>query len=144
MTKILLVEDHQSLAKDIKDYLELEQGREVSTALDGEKGLMMAKLYDYDLILLDLMLPRLDGKSFCQSLRKEKTTPIIVITAKSQLEDKIDLFSLGADDYLVKPFHLEELLVRGKALLRRGSIAQQFQWKDFIIDFPSKKVKKVH
>jgi two-component system response regulator ArlR len=91
------------------------------------------------------MLPRLDGKSFCQTLRKEKSTPIIVITAKSQLEDKVDMFSLGADDYLVKPFHLEELLIRGRALLRRGSIAdQRFQRKNFIVDLSTKKVKKLH
>jgi len=94
MPKILLVEDNQQIAKNIKTYLGLEEGREVSTAYDGEKGLMMAKMYDYDLIFLDLMLPKIDGKSFCQAVRKTKNVPIIIITAKSQLEDKLELFDL--------------------------------------------------
>jgi DNA-binding response OmpR family regulator len=94
MPKILLVEDNQQIAKNIKTYLELEEGREVATSYDGEKGLMMAKIHNYDLILLDLMLPGVDGKSFCQAIKKIKNTPIIIITAKSQLEDKLELFDL--------------------------------------------------
>jgi DNA-binding response OmpR family regulator len=92
MPKILLVEDNQKIAKNIKTYLELEEGREVTTSYDGEKGLLMAQMHGYDLILLDLMLPKIDGKSFCKAIRKVKNIPIIVITAKSQLEDKLDLF----------------------------------------------------
>jgi len=94
MTKVLLVEDNQQIAKNIKTYLELEEGREVSTSYDGEKGLMMAKTREYDLIFLDLMLPGIDGVSFIQAIRRIKTVPIIIITAKSQLEDKLELFGL--------------------------------------------------
>jgi DNA-binding response OmpR family regulator len=94
MPKILLVEDNQQIAKNIKTYLELETGREVSTSYDGEKGIAMAKMYDYHLILLDLMLPKVDGKAFVQAIRRIKNTPIIIITAKSQLEDKLELFDL--------------------------------------------------
>ena len=142
MTKILLVEDNQQIAKNIKTYLELEDGREVSTSYDGEKGLMMAKMHEFDLILLDLMLPGIDGKSFCHAIRAEKNVPVIIITAKSQLEDKLELFDLGADDYLVKPFDLEELLARGKALLRRGVMRNLFQFRDISVDLQKKEIKK--
>ena len=142
MPKILLVEDNQQIAKNIKTYLGLEEGREITTSYDGEKGLMMAKMYDYDLILLDLMLPKIDGKSFCQTVRKTKNIPIIVITAKSQLEDKLELFDLWADDYLVKPFDLSELFARAKALLRRGIKGNCFQFGDIVVDLPKKEVKK--
>jgi len=119
MTKILLIEDNQQIAKNIKQFLELEEGREVSCSYDGEKGLMMAKMKEYDCIVLDLMLPSLDGKTICQSIRSFKSCPVIIISAKSQLDDKLELFETGADDYLIKPFDLEELLARIKALLRR-------------------------
>jgi DNA-binding response OmpR family regulator len=142
MTKILLVEDNQQIAKNIKTYVELEEGREVATSYDGEKGLMMAKMHEYDLIFLDLMLPGIDGKSFCQAIRTVKNIPIIIITAKSQLEDKLELFDLGADDYLVKPFDLEELLARAKALLRRGIMSSLFQYEDIAVDLQKKEAKK--
>jgi DNA-binding response OmpR family regulator len=83
-----------------------------------------------------------DGKSFCQAIRKVKNIPIIIITAKSQLEDKLELFDLGADDYLVKPFDLEELLARGKALLRRGVIGAFFNYGEIAVDLLKKEVKK--
>jgi DNA-binding response OmpR family regulator len=83
-----------------------------------------------------------DGKSFCQTIRKIKNIAIIIITAKSQLEDKLELFDLGADDYLVKPFDLEELLARGKALLRRGVLGTFFQFQQITIDLAKKEVKK--
>ncbi|MDR0607608.1 MAG: response regulator transcription factor [Candidatus Peribacteria bacterium] len=126
MPKILLVENNQQIAHEIKSFLELE-GRDVITSYDGEKGLTMAKLQDFDLILLDLMLPGVDGKSFVQIVRTKKNVPIMIITAKSQLEDKLELFDLGADDYLVKPFDFSELLARAKALLRRGLVSHQVQ-----------------
>ena len=144
MPKILLVEDNQQIAKNIKTYLGLEEGREVTTSYDGEKGLVLAKMHDYDLIFLDLMLPKIDGKSFCQTIRKTKNVPIIIITAKSQLEDKLELFDLGADDYLVKPFDLSELFARARALLRRGSKGECFQFGDIIVNLPKKEVKKIY
>lgn len=142
MTRLLVIEDNQQIANNIKEYLELEPEREVSLASDGEKGLAMAKHQEYDLILLDLMLPKISWEQLIKSLRIEKSLPIIVITAKGQLEDKLELFRLGADDYLVKPFDLSELLARVKALLRRGVRPQVFQWKDLSIDFSRKEIKK--
>jgi two-component system response regulator ArlR len=142
MTKILVVEDNQQIANNIKIYLEMEEGRKVFTAYDGEKGLMMAKMHEYDLILLDLMLPNVNGKTFCQAIRAIKDIPVIIITAKSQLEDKLELFDLGADDYLVKPFDLEELLARSKALLKRGIMRSLYQYQDIAIDLQKKEVKK--
>lgn len=148
MAKILLVEDNKQIANNIKTYLELENEFEVISCDDGENGLFLAKTNDYDAILLDLMLPWIDGKTICRKLRNEKNTPVIIITAKSQLEDKLDLFEVGADDYLVKPFDLEELLARLKAVLRRGVIDQLFTFKDIEINFPKKRVfkskKEVH
>lgn len=142
MAKILLVEDNKQIADNIKTYLELENEFEVISCDDGENGLFLAKTNDYDAILLDLMLPWIDGKTICKKLRNEKNTPVIIITAKSQLEDKLDLFEVGADDYLVKPFDLEELLARLKAVLRRGVIDQLFTFKDIEINFPKKRVFK--
>lgn len=142
MTKILLVEDNQQIAKNIKTYLELEEWWDVSTSYDWEKGLMMAKMQDYDLILLDLMLPWIDGKTICHKIRGIKNTPIIIITAKSQLEDKLELFDTGADDYLVKPFDLEELLARVKALLRRWIKWSFFDYKWLSVDLQKKEVQK--
>lgn len=142
MTKILLVEDNKQIADNVKTYLELENEFEVVCCNDGENGLFLAKTNDYDAILLDLMLPWIDGKTICKKLRNEKNTPVIIITAKSQLEDKLDLFEVGADDYLVKPFDLEELLARLKAVLRRGVIDQLFTFQDIEINFPKKMVFK--
>jgi len=148
MAKILLVEDNKQIADNIKTYLELENEFEVISCDDGENGLFLAKTNDYDAILLDLMLPWIDGKTICRKLRNEKNTPVIIITAKSQLEDKLDLFEVGADDYLVKPFDLEELLARLKAVLRRGLIEQVFTFQNIEINFPKKRVfkskKEVH
>ncbi len=148
MAKILLVEDNKQIADNIKTYLELENEFEVISCDDGGNGLFLAKTNDYDAILLDLMLPWIDGKTICKKLRNEKNTPVIIITAKSQLEDKLDLFEVGADDYLVKPFDLEELLARLKAVLRRGVIDQLFTFQDIEMNFPKKRVfkskKEVH
>jgi len=140
--KILLVEDNQQIAKNIKEYLEMEDGWNVTTSYDWEKGLALATMNDYDLILLDLMLPWIDGKTICHTIRKKKSCPIIIITAKSQLEDKLDLFEVGADDYLVKPFDLEELVARSRAVLRRGLIKIFYEYKDATLDFAKKEIKK--
>ncbi|MDD2537720.1 MAG: response regulator transcription factor [Candidatus Absconditabacteria bacterium] len=142
MTKILLIEDNQQIAKNIKTYLELEDGWQVSASYDGEKGLHMATLQDFDIVLLDLMLPGLDGKSFCKKYRSMRNAPIIVISAKSQLEDKLELFDLGADDYLTKPFELEELAARIRALLKRGVIGNIFHYQDISVDLHKKEASK--
>lgn len=118
--RILLVEDEERLSNNIKKGL-TEQGFAVDTAYDGEDGEFLAETEEYDLILMDLMLPKKDGVSVCKSLRERKIkTPILMLTAKSQLEDKVVGFEAGADDYLTKPFAFEELKARIYALIRRS------------------------
>ena len=117
--KILIVEDEHLIATSIKKGLEQEH-YVVDLAFDGEDGLDLAASGDYDLILLDLMLPKIDGLQVCRQLRQDGIhTPILMLTAKSQLEDKVNGLDSGADDYLTKPFAFEELLARVRALARR-------------------------
>jgi len=117
--KILIVEDEHLIATAIKKGLEQEHYT-VDIAFDGEKGFDLASSGDYDLILLDLMLPKMDGLEVCRQLRQQQIhVPILMLTAKSQIEDKIKGLNNGADDYLTKPFAFEELLARIRALTRR-------------------------
>ena len=116
MNKILIVEDEEAIADLEKDYLELS-GFEVEVANDGEMGLLKALGEDYNLIILDLMLPGVDGFEICRRVRDEKNTPIIMISAKK--DDKIRGLGLGADDYMTKPFSPSELVARVKAHLAR-------------------------
>jgi DNA-binding response OmpR family regulator len=117
--KILIVEDEHLIATSLKKGLEQEHYT-VDIAFDGLEGYDLAASGEYDIILLDLMLPGLDGISICQKLRSENVhTPILMLTAKSQLDDKVKGFNVGADDYLTKPFAFEELLARIRALSRR-------------------------
>lgn len=117
--KILVIEDEHLIANSLKKGLEQEKYT-VDVAYDGLEGYDLASSGDYDLILLDLMLPGLDGLSICKKLRQENNhTPILMLTAKSQLEDKIIGLNSGTDDYLTKPFAFEELLARIRALSRR-------------------------
>lgn len=117
--KLLIVEDEHIIATSLKKGLEQERYT-VDLAFDGLTGFDLAASGDYDLILLDLMLPRIDGLTLCQKLRSDNNhIPILMLTAKSQLEDKIKGLNSGADDYLTKPFAFEELLARIRALSRR-------------------------
>jgi DNA-binding response OmpR family regulator len=117
--KILIVEDEHLIATSLKKGLEQEHYT-VDVAFDGLEGYDLAASGDHDIILLDLMLPGLDGLSICQKLRSENIhTPILMLTAKSQINDKVKGFDSGADDYLTKPFAFEELLARIRALSRR-------------------------
>jgi len=119
MEKILVVEDEPDLLMGIQDNLQFE-GYQVITAKDGQAGLDLAMSTCPDLILLDIMLPKLNGFEVCKQLRKKgQDTPIIMLTAKSQEVDKILGLELGADDYITKPFSIRELLARIKAVLRR-------------------------
>jgi DNA-binding response OmpR family regulator len=119
---LLLIEDHHDIAANIAEYFEA-RGDVVAHASDGEQGLPMALETAFDAVILDLMLPGMDGLSVCRSLRQAGRTrvPILMLTAKDLLADKIEGFEAGADDYLVKPFSLAELEVRLKALMRRAS-----------------------
>ena len=129
MSKILIVEDESTIAELEKDYLELS-GFEVEVANDGQIGLQMALSRDYDLIILDLMLPGVDGFEICRQVRSEKNVPIIMVSAKKDDIDKIRGLGLGADDYMTKPFSPSELVARVKAHMARyerliGSVVEE-------------------
>ena len=121
--RILLVEDQAELAASIVDFLEA-QGHRLDYAADGRQGLDLALDGPYDLVLLDLRLPRIDGLEVCRQLRarSDRHLPILMLTARDTLDDKISGFDAGADDYLTKPFALEELLLRCNALGRRHGL----------------------
>jgi DNA-binding response OmpR family regulator len=119
--RILVVEDQKQLAAIIKRGLR-EQGYAVDIAYEGDSGQYLAENTPYDLILLDIMLPKKDGLAVCHDLRANKiNTPIIILTAKDKLQDKVEGLDCGADDYVIKPFAFPELLARVRAQLRRGS-----------------------
>lgn len=118
--KVLVVEDEKNLAR----FIELElvhEGYDVKIALDGREGLTLALEEDPDIILLDLMLPSLNGMEVCRRIRQTKKTPVIMITAKDGVMDRVSGLDSGADDYIVKPFAIEELLARMRALTRRSA-----------------------
>ena len=119
MKKILIIEDEQNLARFIELELKHED-YEVEICYDGESGLNQALTDDYDCILLDLMLPKMNGLEVCRRIRREKNTPIIMITAKGYTYDKVIGLDYGADDYIVKPFDIEELLARIRVIIRRN------------------------
>ncbi|GAB3060179.1 response regulator transcription factor [Salinicoccus sesuvii] len=124
MKHILVVEDEMNLARFIELEL-MHEGYQVTLSSDGEEGLDKAYSFDYDCILLDLMLPELNGLEVCRRLRKEKDTPIIIITAKGETYDKVIGLDYGADDYIVKPFEIEELLARIRVIMRRSQLKEQ-------------------
>jgi DNA-binding response OmpR family regulator len=118
--RVLLIEDHKPLVRALRKGLE-EEGFAVDTALDGEEGAYKAQTADYDVIILDLMLPKEDGLSLLQRWRRAGLkSHVLVLTARSSIDDKVRGLNLGADDYLTKPFELDELLARLRALVRRG------------------------
>ena len=124
--KILVVDDEKLLVKGIKFNLENE-GYTVDACYDGESAVNMARGGEYDLIILDLMMPKKDGLEACQEIRSFSTVPIIMLTARSEDTDKIIGFECGADDYITKPFNILELKARVRALLRRAGMAAQKQ-----------------
>jgi heavy metal response regulator len=134
--RILVVEDEQKLVSFLKRGLEEEQFA-VDVAYDGEEGWYLCQVNDYDLILLDIMLPKMDGLTLCRKLRyQHKDTPVILLTARDAVEDRVTGLELGADDYLVKPFAFAELLARIRALLRRPRtpFVAQLQVADLVLD----------
>jgi DNA-binding response OmpR family regulator len=118
--RLLIIEDNQDLSVELADFFEV-QGDTIDTATDGVTGLHLAVVNDYDAIVLDLTLPGIDGLELCRRLRNDagKWTPVLMLTARDTLEDRITGFEQGADDYLVKPFSLKELKLRLTALTRR-------------------------
>ena len=117
-TKILVVDDDSNISDLLKMYFENE-GYDVKTASDGVEGLNFFKLFEPDLVLLDIMLPKKDGWQVCREIREMSSKPVIMITAKGEVFDKVLGLELGADDFVVKPFDLKELSARVKAVLRR-------------------------
>jgi DNA-binding response OmpR family regulator len=119
--RVLIVEDERRLAENIARSLRESAGYAVDVSLDGEEGLFMAESNPYDLLVLDLMLPRLNGLQLLTRIRQAgQDTPVLVLTAREEKESVVALLNAGADDYVTKPFDLGELLARSKALIRRG------------------------
>ncbi|MDF1693516.1 MAG: response regulator transcription factor [Zhongshania sp.] len=140
---VLLVEDDHDLACTVIDYLALEQ-IDSDHASNGVAALNLLRSHRYDVILLDINLPRLNGFSVCQQLRLDGLdTPVIMLTARDQLSDKLEGFRAGTDDYLVKPFELEELVVRLQSLARRRSgQVQQLQYRDLTMNLSERQVSR--
>ncbi len=142
--RILVVEDEHRIATSIKKGLELEKYA-VDVSYTGDEGYDLASTEDYDLIILDLMLPEMDGLTICKELRKNQIhIPILILTAKSQIDDKVQGLDCGADDYLTKPFSFEELLARIRALTRRpkNSVNTVLRVEDLILDPREYSVKR--
>ena len=141
--RILVIEDEKKIASFIKRGLK-EEGHMVDVAYDGEEGYQMSGENDYDLILLDIMLPKRDGISLCRQLRDDGvTTPVLMLTAKDSIQDKVTGLDSGADDYLTKPFAFEELLARIRALMRKHSpLATKLQTGDLVLDMLSHRVTR--
>ncbi|EAZ92185.1 response regulator transcription factor [Crocosphaera chwakensis] len=134
--KILVVEDDENIIIPIEEYLD-EQNYIVEIASDGQAAREFLDVFDYDLIVLDIMLPKLDGISLCQQLRANGCkTPILMLTARDTIKDRVKGLDAGADDYLIKPFDLEELSARVRALLRRGetSLPPILSWGELCVD----------
>src|SRR5205814_261636 len=118
--RILIVEDELDLLRGLAQALR-EEGYAVDTATDGEDGLFKAESWEYDALVLDIMLPKLDGWGLLKRLRQTKKTPVLMLTARDQSRDRVRGLDTGADDYVVKPFDLSELLARLRALIRRSA-----------------------
>lgn len=143
MKKILIIEDESSISDFVKLELEYE-GYQVSIKEDGREGLKEALENDYDLIILDIMLPSMNGFEICRRLKREKNTPIIMLSAKDSVTDKVNGLQIGADDYIPKPFAIEELLARINAIFRRVDSLDNHivKFKDLVINRNSRTVSR--
>ncbi|ELC8442685.1 response regulator transcription factor [Clostridium perfringens] len=143
MKKILMVEDEENISDFVKMELEYE-GYDVTVESDGREGLNEALENDYDLIILDIMLPNMNGFEICRRLKKEKDTPVIMLSAKDSVMDKVNGLQIGADDYLAKPFAIEELLARIEVVFRREKKKESMvvNFKDLVINKESRTVTK--
>jgi DNA-binding response OmpR family regulator len=141
--RILIIEDEKKIADFIKRGLK-EEGYAADVAYDGEQGYFLATANEYDLIILDLMLPKIEGTILCRTLRAQKIiTPIIMLTAKDKMEDKIKGLDAGATDYVTKPFAFEELLARIRAQSRRSTpVTTKLQAGDLTLDLLTHQVKR--
>ena len=137
---LLIIEDHNDINAMIQDYLQ-KQGFQCDQAYSGTEGRLYYSTNDYDLIILDLMLPGLSGEELLEDIRKHSNVPVIVLSAKDSLDSKVNVLGAGADDYLCKPFELEELLARIQVQLRKSnktSINTALQYKQLLLDSEAK------
>ena len=143
MKSILIVEDEPNISDFIKGELEYE-GYNVSIKEDGRKGLEEALRNEYDLIILDVMLPSMNGFEICRRLKREKQSPVIMLSAKDSVMDKVNGLQIGADDYIAKPFAIEELLARIEVVFRRQDSLNNsiVKFKDIVINKSSRSVKR--
>jgi two-component system, OmpR family, response regulator MprA len=141
--RILIIEDDEGIVRVLRRALSYE-GYTVDTALDGENGLHMARDHHPDLVILDLMLPGMDGLEVCQRLRSGGSTPILMLTAKDAVQDRVQGLDAGADDYMTKPFELDELLARLRALLRRTQLdrAPVLSFADLVLDTSTRQASR--
>ena len=123
MYKILVVDDEVNIRRVVREYAEFE-GYEVAEAENGMEAVEMVKSEDFDLIVMDIMMPKLDGFSTCKEIKKYKTIPVIMLSARGEEYDKLFGFELGIDDYVVKPFSPKELMARIKAVLKRNNVSE--------------------
>lgn len=143
MKKILIIEDESNISDFVKMELEYE-GYEAEISEDGKEGLIKALREDYDLIVLDLMLPGISGLEVCRRLKKEKDIPVIMLSAKDSVMDKVAGLQIGADDYIAKPFAIEELIARIQVIFRRAEKIKSniIKFKDLSIQLESRTVMK--
>jgi len=142
--RILVIEDEKHIADFVKQGLK-EEGYSVDVAYDGEKGYFLAGTEEYDAVVLDLMIPKIDGVTLCKKLRQDKiSTPILMLTAKDSVNDKVTGLDSGAEDYLTKPFAFKEFLARIRVLLRKNksSILTKLQVADLVMDILTHKVTR--
>ena len=142
--KVLVIDDEKSIRDIIGEYL-TEEGFEFVEAPDGIRGLEIFRSVGPDLVILDVMMPKMDGWKVCREIRSESVTPVIMLTARSEEYDKLFGFELGADDYMVKPFSPRELIARVKAVLLRGSVNERkdheiIEIEDLRIDFDARSI----
>ena len=144
MAKILVVDDEIKIREIIKEYAEFE-GYEVAQAEDGMQAVEMVKNQDFDIIIMDVMMPKLDGYSACKEIRKIKKIPVIMLSARGEEYDKLFGFEIGVDDYVVKPFSPKELMARIRAVLNRASASQHtedvIRYEGLEINFTAREVK---
>jgi len=144
MYKILVADDEQKIREVIKEYAEYE-GHTVYEAVDGMQAVDMAKEQDFDIIIMDVMMPRLDGFSACKEIRKFKNTPILMLSARTEEYDKLFGFEMGVDDYVVKPFSPKEVLARINAIIKRNksgneSVGETVKFEGLEINFTARDV----
>lgn len=143
--RILLIEDENRIREMLKEYLENE-GYKITEAVDGAEGLDKFKSAEFDMIVLDVMLPKVDGWSVCREVRRTSSIPVMMLTARGEEYDRLFGFELGVDDYIVKPFSPKELVARMKAVLRRSGIisksvnADLFEYKELSVNIGARKV----